>query len=90
MKKVHQQTILMFVYNRHHFHSWCSVVAADDLIERSSAMQIVDHEVNNFIQMLGDYTNTSFDINTEYKVVYDHAAEICTQQAQYDSSTVLA
>ena len=49
---VHQQPILIFIHNGHHFHPGSSVVGTDDFVPCGTAVQVMQQLLDNGIQML--------------------------------------
>ena len=87
---VHQLLVLVFVYDGDHFHFRLLVVSTDDLVQRSTGVQGVQNIINDVVQILRDHADAALDVDTKDEVIYQHTAEVRSQQAKDNCLTIVA
>ena len=87
---VRQLLVLVLVNDGDHLHLGRLTISTDDLIQRCSAVESVQNIINDVIQVFGNDANSALDVYAKDEVIYQHTAEVCTQQAENDGLAVIA
>ena len=66
------------------------VIGADDFIQRCAAVKIMQNLIHNGVQMIRNDTDPAFDVNAKDEMIHDHAAKVCTKQAEYHGFGIIA
>ena len=80
--KLHQLLIFTFIYNGNDLILFFHVVGADCLIDRCTAVQVMNDELTKLLFFLCNNAHTPLDIMVKNKMIQNNSVEIRSQNTQ--------
>ena len=88
--EVHKPSVFLTVNNGDDLAAGLIIVSADDLIKRGTAVQLVQDEIGDLVELWGDNAHAALDINSENEVIDDYARKISGNNAEDHSLCIVA